>query len=1189
MDPMANFLLLLVVIVTIVLAILALLNRITFKMAIRNFVRRKAHSAIVIAGLMVGTAIISSSLVVGDTFRFMIEVGTYRALGEIDEEIWGISQFGGAKYFDEDVYYYLSQNLSSEPDIESVAPAIGELVAVQNLDTELPEPRVALYGMDSDIMRSTVFGDLDDAGFYTDSLADGEAAINSRLADSLDAEVGHTLRVTYGAKNATNPYTLDLKIAELSVAKIIHELELYGKANTNSRAAIFLELDTAQDMFNREGEITHVWISNRGDYKEGEKYTGNVNGTIRETLDEILGMRDLGLILERGNGTLTLTSQWGYFSLEHAKTLKETAALENARTMEGVMIPTMSINSTSTNGMLVLGFESTDPMIPDAEDGIVYLTNQTALLFGISNGTSVTISALGLDGSVIDVDFYTVILPPGLEQALPEELQNAVLGFVNLETGQNLLHGGAYQDKLVSFVQVYGVDNATLSNIQTSTITQVDSEIGAEEVGLEMDDVKYNYLKVARDGGDAIATLFLIFSSFAIIAGMVLIINIFVMLGEERKSEMGMARAVGMKRKHLVRMFLFEGIVYAFFASAVGALLGLGLGRALIYAFSFVFSSADIGLDFPFYFEWDSVLTAFCAGFLLTFITIFFASRRISKLNIIRAIRRIPEPRGSRAMRKDLALGGIMLLLGILISYWAKVSLQGAGWMAGPPLLFLGLAVIAHKWVSIRAAITPAGFAIIGWILWPFENPIVEGADFSGFEIFLLSGVFLVLAGVIVVLFNSDLILLTLQKTVGKGKRTKAVLKTAISYPMDSKFKTGMSLGMFALIIFTVTVVAMITAMQTSLTDTLLKNETGGYDIIGVTNPRTPFENLTKEGLPPSLQSVEIEQLETISVAIVSIVDYDRTEGIESDYAVVIGEIRTEKYGLFGVSNDFLDNNGFTLDERDSYYSSDREAWQALAENSSLCIIDFGRLEGTAMGIGAEPSGAYVGGNVIISDLEGQNRTKTLKIIGITDQGTFLSGIFVHRDMAEMEYGAVPTTLLVELGPGEDADYASKEFEKNYLDNGLTALDLKAIISNFIKVQTNMMYLMEAFLGIGLLVGIAGIGIISYRNVIERRQQIGMLRAIGFRRKMITKSFLIETSFVTILAILIGLLLGIGIGWQVYAGEDGFREAGGSFVIPWMNLLAIIIIAYIATLIFTFYPSIKAAKVPPAEALRYIE
>ncbi len=54
-------------------------------------------------------------------------------------------------------------------------------------------------------------------------------------------------------------------------------------------------------------------------------------------------------------------------------------------------------------------------------------------------------------------------------------------------------------------------------------------------------------------------------------------------------------------------------------------------------------------------------------------------------------------------------------------------------------------------------------------------------------------------------------------------------------------------------------------------------------------------------------------------------------------------------------------------------------------------------------------------------------------------------------------------------------------------------------------------------------------------------------------------------------------------------GDSGYEEQGVGFVIPWMNLLAISVIAYIATLIFTFYPSLKAAKIPPAEALRYIE
>jgi putative ABC transport system permease protein len=298
-----------------------------------------------------------------------------------------------------------------------------------------------------------------------------------------------------------------------------------------------------------------------------------------------------------------------------------------------------------------------------------------------------------------------------------------------------------------------------------------------------------------------------------------------------------------------------------------------------------------------------------------------------------------------------------------------------------------------------------------------------------------------------------------------------------------------------------------------------------------------------------------------------------------------------EQYKLRGASDAFLSNNGFTLIERDDRYETDGDAWEALRENSSYCIIDgtkLGYMEGevdptATVGI----VGAYVGGTITITDMGGQNQTRVLTVIGVMDQMFFFQGILVQKDVVRNEYGGVDSLVLIELGEGEDTDAVAKAFEKHYLELGLQTDDLAGIINSFISLFNNMLYLMEGFLGIGLLVGIAGIGIISYRNVIERRQQIGMLRAIGFKRRMIAKSFLIETSFITILGILIGIALGIGVGYQMYV--DFYKEEGSRFIIPWLNLIAISVIAYIATIIFTFYPSIQAAKIPPAEALRYIE
>jgi len=137
---------------------------------------------------------------------------------------------------------------------------------------------------------------------------------------------------------------------------------------------------------------------------------------------------------------------------------------------------------------------------------------------------------------------------------------------------------------------------------------------------------------------------------------------------------------------------------------------------------------------------------------------------------------------------------------------------------------------------------------------------------------------------------------------------------------------------------------------------------------------------------------------------------------------------------------------------------------------------------------------------------------------------------------------------------------------------------------------SDFLTLMEAFLSLGLAVGIAGLGIISIRSVTERKKQIGMLRSIGFSRGMIMKSFLIESSYIGLLGILIGTGLGIIMGLRFYLdknfGPDG--GFGGDFVIPWANIMVIALISYGLTFLTTVGPARSAARTVPAEALRYI-
>ncbi|MEE8336748.1 MAG: FtsX-like permease family protein, partial [Dehalococcoidia bacterium] len=95
--------------------------------------------------------------------------------------------------------------------------------------------------------------------------------------------------------------------------------------------------------------------------------------------------------------------------------------------------------------------------------------------------------------------------------------------------------------------------------------------------------------------GSVFVSIFLIFGLFSIAAGILLIFLIFVMLAAERRPEMGMARAIGMRRLHLTEAFLAEGMAYNAGSAAVGAGLGLAVAYALIFVLARTFD--EFGLD----------------------------------------------------------------------------------------------------------------------------------------------------------------------------------------------------------------------------------------------------------------------------------------------------------------------------------------------------------------------------------------------------------------------------------------------------------------------------------------------------------------------------------------------------------------------------------------------------------------
>jgi putative ABC transport system permease protein len=217
-----------------------------------------------------------------------------------------------------------------------------------------------------------------------------------------------------------------------------------------------------------------------------------------------------------------------------------------------------------------------------------------------------------------------------------------------------------------------------------------------------------------------------------------------------------------------------------------------------------------------------------------------------------------------------------------------------------------------------------------------------------------------------------------------------------------------------------------------------------------------------------------------------------------------------------------------------------------------------------------------------------RSRTGNLSftIIAVQKQ-LYLGGIFLAKPVVEANFDSVSGFHLLHVREGADPVAVARAVESTQEDVGMDAAGIAQEAGEFLQSQRQLYLLFEVYLGLGLVLGIASLGIITARSVLERRQEVGMLRAIGLPRAMVFRSFLVEGLFI----VTIGAAVGVGIGVVVAYGvhQKSLASLGLPFVIPWVDLAVILVVAYVATLAATLGPARQAARLAPAEAIRYIE
>jgi putative ABC transport system permease protein len=700
----------------------------------------------------------------------------------------------------------------------------------------------------------------------------------------------------------------------------------------------------------------------------------------------------------------------------------------------------------------------------------------------------------------------------------------------------------------------------------------------ADLPGALVDKPKQQALREAEDVGNELGSLFLFIGSFAIIAGVLLLVNIFVMLAEERKPELGMLRAVGMRRGRLVRAFIIEGTVYALVASLVGVLVGLGVGRAVVVVAARIFASFSEDEDaFNLFFSFTptSMVNGFALGFLISFLTVALTSMRISRLNVIAAIRDLP---GDGARRLKLRWVLVSTLAAAGLGAWAALAVaqsRGVETYLLPTLAALALCPLLLRFAPKRWVYVGVSLAVLGWGL--AANTVRPHVfDDGSTATFVVLGSVLVFSAVVLVSQNQELLTRPLRPLVARPSLAGLATRLGVAYPVARRFRTGAILIMYGLVVFTLVLLSVFGNVISSSVGAAVADASGGFAIRADFNPSGPLTD------PPAAFTSGRFAGKVAAVA-----------PLTSTNAKVTGLGRLAELDAtaVGVTGAILDGGLFPLDERMAGLGDDRAVWRKVLADPRYVVAD--RFLGP-QGAGPSSIDYHPGATLTLTDpRSGKAERKT--IAGTLRSGDAFYGlakgygpVILRQQAVAAQFGAGAelSSALVAPAAGTSDEALAADLQGEYLPASLVATQIRRQVERDFAANRSFFRLMEGFLALGLAVGIAGLGVVMVRAVRERRRTIGVLRALGFQSGTVQRAFLTESSFVALEGIVLGTALSIVTSYLLFNNDPEFQASGVGFPVPWTSIAVLVVATAAASLLATLWPARRAAATKPAVALR---
>ena len=213
--------------------------------------------------------------------------------------------------------------------------------------------------------------------------------------------------------------------------------------------------------------------------------------------------------------------------------------------------------------------------------------------------------------------------------------------------------------------------------------------------------------------------------------------------------------------------------------------------------------------------------------------------------------------------------------------------------------------------------------------------------------------------------------------------------------------------------------------------------------------------------------------------------------------------------------------------------------------------------------------------------------TVSVKIVGLMDD-TSAPIVYVPIELLKSSGATKFTSLKVKVDNKDNIATLRKQLE----NIGFSTEYVGDTVNEIAQVFSLFRIILAAFGLVALVVAALGTFNTLTISLLEKIKEVGLFKALGMRNKDVYKLFLSESLIIGVLGGIIGLALGWSVGQIVneilsYLAHKSSAEPISLFLTPWVFAVGIALFSIVVGFLTGWYPSKRAVKIDPLDALRY--